>query len=612
MKKYVSIAVLSVLGIVSCSDEPPDDVGADGGGDTSLGGESGDSDGDTDSDSDSDGDGDSDSDTDSDSDGDADSDADTDMDTDSDADGDGDTDSDSDTDGDMDSDTDSDSDSDTDSDTDSDSDADADSDGDLDSDTATDTGTATDTESTIDTDMNYDTEVDTEVSGELVSIDAEVKYQTFEGWGTSICWWGNQIGRWSEEKRNELVEYVVNPETGLGYTIYRFNIGGGENPSHDHMTEFRDMPGYQPTEGVWDWDADSYQRDVLVRILERGGDLGQHLVLEAFSNSPPYWMTNSGCASGANTSGNNLPESKYGAFADYLTEVVLHYRDEWGIVFDTLEPLNEPSADWWVSGNTQEGCTFLPETQSGIIEEVGRSLADKGITDTTVSAPDETSIDATISSVGMYSEEALSYISQINTHSYSGSRRAALKEMADTLGKRLWQSESGPLSWPGGDDNDVAIFMADRIITDLKEMQPVAWLDWQVVDGGVWGSFHLNQSSETFTFTKRFHMHRNFSRFIRPGAVFVDIGAEPMVGAMSPDGRHLTVVVLNDSTFGSRDYTFDLSSFAAVGRTVAAYRTSVTEDFTSLPEIPISGRRFRDSIPAYSITTYVIPVILGE
>jgi O-glycosyl hydrolase len=166
--------------------------------------------------------------------------------------------------------------------------------------------------------------------------------------------------------------------------------------------------------------------------------------------------------------------------------------------------------------------------------------------------------------------------------------------------------------WPGGDNNDVAIYMADKIITDLREMQPVAWLDWQVVDGGVWGSFHVNQANETFTFTKRFYMHQNFSRFIRPGAVFVDIDQENMVAALNAAGNRLTVVALNDSATGAIDCTFDLASFTGVGISVAAYRTSVTEDLSPLPDIPISGKRFRDSIPAYSITTYVIPVSLVE
>ena len=84
------------------------------------------------------------------------------------------------------------------------------------------------------------------------------------------------------------------------------------------------------------------------------------IIAEAFSNSPPYWMTVSGCASG--NGGNNLPGDRADDFADYLTEVVRHYRDSHNIVFHSLEPMNEPDADWWKAGNNQAGefpCAFV-------------------------------------------------------------------------------------------------------------------------------------------------------------------------------------------------------------------------------------------------------------
>ena len=201
------------------------------------------------------------------------------------------------------------------------------------------------------------------VYGQTVTINPAVQHQTFEGWGVSICWWGNQIGGWSEQNRNALIEYVVNPDTGLGYNVYRFNIGGGENPAHSHMTQFRNMPGYQPARGTWDWNADANQRTVLLRLLERGKALGQNMIIEAFSNSPPYWMTVSGCASGASSgSTSNLPTNNYSLFADYLTEVVKYYKNTHGITFRTLEPLNEPTAGWWSANGSQEDALSQQQT----------------------------------------------------------------------------------------------------------------------------------------------------------------------------------------------------------------------------------------------------------
>src|SRR2546430_1061044 len=79
-----------------------------------------------------------------------------------------------------------------------------------------------------------------------------------------------EVGAWSAAARNALVDAVVDPVQGLGYNIFRYNIGGGENPAHEHMARFREMPGFEPTMGTWTWDADANQTAILQRIMERG------------------------------------------------------------------------------------------------------------------------------------------------------------------------------------------------------------------------------------------------------------------------------------------------------------------------------------------------------
>ena len=82
-------------------------------------------------------------------------------------------------------------------------------------------------------------------------------------------------------------------------------------------------------------------------------------VFEAFSNSPPYWMTISGCSAGHEDPGkDNLAPSNYAAFCDYLIDVCKHYKDEYGIEFKTLEPFNEPTSRYWNYMGSQEGCHF--------------------------------------------------------------------------------------------------------------------------------------------------------------------------------------------------------------------------------------------------------------
>jgi O-glycosyl hydrolase len=439
----------------------------------------------------------------------------------------------------------------------------------------------------------------------LVKINPALRHQTFEGWGTSLCWWANNVGGWQATNRNALVDLIVDPVNGLGYNVFRYNIGGGENPTHTHMGAFKNMPGFEPTDGTFNWDADANQIAVLQRLIDRGSNL----VLEAFSNSPPYWMTTSGCASGNTDGSNNLKDASYNAFASYLAQVVKHFHDSLGITFRTVEPLNEPNATWWIANGGQEGCHFSPANQQTIIKAVGAALVANGVTGTQVSASDENSIDDANTNIRTYDATTAGYLAQVNVHSYAGTRRADLHTLVTSMGKRLWQSESGPLSVTLADDSAAAIFMAGRIITDLRDLQANAWVDWQVADPSRnWASFAVDNGRQTFTFLKRFYMHAGFSRYIRPGAAFVDIDNTDMVAAVAADGAALTVVVRNGDTAASKTFTFDLTGLPTVGTAVDVHRTSQTENLVALSAIPISAWSFSATVTPFSVTTFVVPM----
>lgn len=437
----------------------------------------------------------------------------------------------------------------------------------------------------------------------LVKVDPNTTHQTFEGWGTSLCWWANRVGGWDTDKRDAFLDALTDPVTGLGYNVFRYNIGGGENPSHDHMDAYRDMPGLEPTEGNWDWDADARQTGVVTYLSSKRADV----VLEAFSNSPPHWMTKSGCASGNTDGSNNLAEDRYEAFADFLTEVVKHFRDELGITFRTLEPLNEPNANWWKSNGSQEGCHFNPSNQARIINAVAEQLATKGLTATSVSASDENSLDDAYNNLRGFDQATWDNIQQVNVHSYNGSKRAEVLGLANQKQKRLWQSESGPLSVDLATEVDAALFMAGRIIVDLRDLQPTAWVDWQVQDPAAsWSSFVYDDAKQSFSPRKRFYMHAGFSRYIQPGATFVDIDNADMVAAVSADEQSVTIVARNGDQSKARTFTFDLTGLRVQPAEAVVLRTSKDENLAELPAIATADWSFSATLPAYSVTTFVL------
>lgn len=122
-----------------------------------------------------------------------------------------------------------------------------------------------------------------------VNINARVIYQKFEGWGTSLAWWGHVVGGFSPDIRRDYLTRIFGTESGLGLTVARYNIGGGENPRYKFLSYRAAIPGYAPRAGTFDWRADARQRLILHECMGMGVT---HI--QAFSNSPPYYMTISG------------------------------------------------------------------------------------------------------------------------------------------------------------------------------------------------------------------------------------------------------------------------------------------------------------------------------
>jgi len=459
-------------------------------------------------------------------------------------------------------------------------------------------------------------------SAATITINPDNGQRSFSGWGTAICWWGNIVGGYSEKNRDSIVSLVFDTANGLGLTIIRYNIGGGDAPSHNHMGAGKEMEGFLDGAGKsWSWDRDKNQRTIVEAAVKKINP--DHFIAEAFSNSPPYWMTVSGCASGASNSGQNLKSDSYTLFADYLTGVVKQFRDEWGVTFSTLEPLNEPMGDWWSVNGGQEGCSFSRENQAKIISEVHKQLTAKDLV-TKIAASDEAGYDDAVATYNAFNAETRSLISQINTHGYSGSKRSELRKLADRDGKKLWASEidgSGapqPFDKWKHDHNDIApaLDIAGRIIRDIRDLQPDGWIFWQVVESEQaqisldknWGCIHADfTGGEKWYIPKKFYGLRQFTRFIRPHSTMINCSDNESVAFLSADRNHIIFVRRNTAASAS-SVTCTLPSGTAPDTAIRVWRTSNNENFAQIDDIQMKSSSFTASLKAQSITTFVIPV----
>ena len=97
--------------------------------------------------------------------------------------------------------------------------------------------------------------------------------QPIEGWGVSLCWWARMCGEWSDEKIDMLVDWMVSP-TGLNWNIFRYNIGGGDDPDNAHCEPHHmgkgkglraEMEGFQDKlNGPYHWERDKGQRKIML------------------------------------------------------------------------------------------------------------------------------------------------------------------------------------------------------------------------------------------------------------------------------------------------------------------------------------------------------------
>lgn len=401
---------------------------------------------------------------------------------------------------------------------------------------------------------------------------------TFEGWGTSLAWFANATGSLGEESsitdnlgdeasKAKAVEYgkqlreqfykSVFGEDGLDLNMARYNVGGGNASDVAYGYPFMRQGAAVP--GTWKDDADGSaktygdgvttkqaDKDKLAAAFDptdssqydfskssaqdwwitRGatGDNPDITDIEAFSNSAPWFLTESGYATGGYNSGkNNLKDPE--KFAQYLAKNVEHL-ESLGANVDTVEPFNESETSYWgTPGDTaadglsdswsgangqlvkrywnkyykdknaeatpystglkkpQEGMHVDNAQQQQTLNALAKAL--NGNDDTIIAATDATNANDFIRSYNAYPQEVRDLVDQYNVHAYSDDGQMQARDVAQADGKKLSMSEVDG-SWQGGSYNpygfDNALGMMSKISSNVTRLQSKDFTFWQVVE----------------------------------------------------------------------------------------------------------------------------------
>lgn len=393
----------------------------------------------------------------------------------------------------------------------------------------------------------------------------------------------------------------------------------------------------------YDWNADSAQLNVLKAASAASGE---EFIAEIFSNSPPYFMTESLCSSGNYSAGeDNLRPDSYNAFAVYMADVIEHLKEE-GITFQSASAFNEPNTSYWGAYSTkQEGCHFDADTISAILVLLNEKLEEKGI-DLILSGSDETSIDTQITVYNALSDEAKAVIDRIDTHTYGGSKRSELSALARSENKNLWMSEvdGGFTAGSSAGEMSAALGLGQRIITDLSGLNCSAWIFWNLIDkhadnseygqswissangvdkasledlgwygqtGGYWGVAAADHNSSSLALSMKYYGFGQFTRYIRPGSAILSADSNTIC-AYDPDSKELVIVAINDQA-SDQNVQFSLSDFSGTPDSVQAIRTSGSledgekwADVTDKASISMGASSFTASLKSNSITTFIV------
>ena len=514
--------------------------------------------------------------------------------------------------------------------------------------------------------------------------------EPFEGWGTSLVWFANATGGYPEAVRQDLLDKVFG-EDGLNLNIARYNIGGGNasdvpsylrpggavqgwwNPdlgksdgsgpiTSTYADRARYAAAWNPDDpSAFNWNADATQRWWIEALKDK------ITKWEAFSNSPPYFLTQSGYVSGGinNASAEQLAPADMDKFAGYLVKVVEHLEQTYGITFDSLDPFNEPNTNYWgttipqgatwpTSASRQEGAHIGPQRQDQMIQALAARLAAPSTTTKVpISAMDETNPSTFVTDWNGWSQSSKDAVAQLNVHTYGTSNRTMVRDIAKTADKPLWMSEvegDWDTSKSGFNQTNIdnGLGMAGHMIDDLRELEPRAWVFWQPVEdlynmqkveklnwGSVLVDFDCNADGNSkrrltdgdadpsckVVTNAKYNTVRNFTHFIRPGDHIVPTNDTQTTAAVSASGTGVNLVHVNTETT-ARTVRLDLSNFASIapGATVTPVVTTQSPADDVEKNALVTGsavavdpltRTATLTVPAKSVTTFVVSGVSG-
>jgi len=420
-----------------------------------------------------------------------------------------------------------------------------------------------------------------------------------DGFGASAAFhMAQNLRNFPESSRKDILDLLFSTTKGAGLSMVRNIVGDGGSwgtPLNGPT------PSIEPAEGTWNWTGDEEQIWFMKEAAARGCTRSMSTVW-----SPPAWMkTNHNVIKGG------LDPAKRQAFAEYLSAYVRGYKEHHGIEIYAVSPTNEPdvtvdySSCYWsgeelrlfvrdhlaptFAKDSIKAKILLGEHSSWSEEPVLPSLNDPA------TAP-------RIDIVGVHS-----YVDSDENPFPPISSRSGVLPVSTRLHKPIWMTEvcDGGVNMTEIPDG---LYWARLLHTHVVENGASAWFYWWAIsnDNNRSALIYLNLDDRTYVVPKRLYTIGNYSRFVRPGFIRLNIDAPPTHGVYlsaykNESTRELVVVAINNLDFPQE---VRLTLQGAKTQSLVPYRTSASENLAALEPVAVSGGMLSLQLRGSSVTTF--------
>ncbi len=469
-------------------------------------------------------------------------------------------------------------------------------------------------------------------------IDLGRKHQEIDNFGASDAWTMQKIGAWSDASKNKVADLLFSVDKGIGLSLWRFNIGGGNTP-HNIRHPWRSVETFDVNEGRYDWSKQANELWFARAARDRGVPY-----LLGFVNSPPQRMTKNGLTNSGTDkqSTTNLKEGMEKPFAMFLCDIVEHFQslpEKDRLIFNYLSPINEPAVAWEV-GNNQEGNRAdnddIKRVLRALHDEIARRKLDvkvRALESNSVRHLWELAAKESRQWGAPYGDYLKVFCGDPNIlplldgvfcyHDYSSFSGPSVEADHARLGQeivqypnvKLWMSEICILRSRRDLGMNMALDVAKLIHADLVLSGASAWHWWLAMsesdykDGLLYTNWRRSGDEESIIESKTLWAMGNFSRFIRPGFVRVDLAGDHhafdgLLGSayMDPRTGKLVLVYVNLAAEPQKVTWTLKKDAAALPQRFVPWLTSAEEDLKAHPALDIA-KGFE--VPARSVVTFV-------